>query len=314
MGFPNAPGSLAATGPESNLITAENSRTFFEDYNTRIDHQFGPNFKIYGSWTYNHQSGLNRPTNIALKPFDGSQGIESPFTQKNLSFGATHVINPSMVNDMRAGYYRVRNDGFSYSSGGNWPQQLGIPNVDGALMPQFGAPGGDRYQASGIYGLVGNGNSRSINETLSFRDDLTKVSGTHAFKMGYELLHFRLNSTVTNRPSGAFYFDGMTAGLQPNGQAVPNTGNTFAGFLLGSVREAYFDAELTSWLPRSDIHSFYFQDDWKFSPTLTFNLGVRYSNESPFTTKYGLQSNFDPNGTDTLVPGGKGAIIHPKGR
>ena len=75
----------------------------------------------------------------------------------------------------------------------------------------------------------------------------------------------------------------------------------------------YFDAELTSWLPRSDIHSFYFQDDWKFSPTLTLNLGVRYSNESPFTTKYGLQSNFDPNGTDDLVPGGKGAIIHPTG-
>ncbi len=308
---PNAPGSLTANGPDSNLITAENSRTFFEDFSTRIDHQFSSAFKIFGSWTYNHQSGLNRPTNIGNKPFDGSQGLESPFTQKNLSIGATYVINPSTINDARVGYYRVRGDGFSYSSGGNWAQQLGIPNVDGALMPQFGAPGGDRYQASGIYGLIGNGNYRNITETISFRDDLTKIHGTHAFKMGYELLHFRLNSTVTNRPSGAFYFDGMTAGLQANGQPVPNTGNTWAGFLFGSVREAYFDAELTSWLPRSDIHSFYFQDDWKFSPTITFNLGVRYSNESPFSTKYGLMSNFDPNGTDNVVAGGKGAIVHP---
>ena len=309
---PNVAGALTATGPDSNLITAENSRTFFEDYSTRIDHQFNPNFKIYGSWTYNHQSGLNRPTNIQLKPFDGSQGTESPFTQKNLSAGATYVINPTTINDVRVGYYRIRYDTFSYSAGGNWPQQLGIPNVSGALMPQFGAPGGDRYQASGIYGLTGNGNSRRIYETLSFRDDLTKIWGTHAFKMGYELLHFRLNSTSTNRPSGAFYFDNMTAGLLANGQPVPNTGNTFAGFLFGSVREAFFDAEQTSWLPRSDIHSFYFQDDWKFSPTLTLNLGVRYSNESPFTTKYGLQSNFDPNGKDNLT-GGLGAIIHPNG-
>ena len=309
---PNAPGSLAATGPDSNLITAENARVFFEDYNFRVDQQFNSNFKIYGSWTYNHSSGFNRPTNIGLQAFDGSQGVESPFTQKNFSLGSTYVINPTMVNDMRAGYFRVRNDVFSYSAGGNWPQQLGIPNVDGALMPQFGAAGGDRYQASGIYGLTGNQNRRSVYETLSFRDDLSKVHGTHAFKAGYELLHFRLNATTTNRPSGAFYFDGMTAGLQPNGQPVPNTGNTFAGFLLGSVREAYFDAELTSWLPRADIHSFYFQDDWKFSPTLTLNLGVRYSNESPYNTKYGLQSNFDPNGTDALVAGGKGAIIHPK--
>ena len=310
---PNAPGSLTPTGPSSNLITAENSRTFFEDYSTRIDHQFTSAFKIYGSYTYNHQNGLNRPTNIDIKAFDGSQGVETPYTAKNLSIGGTHVISPTTINDARVGYFRVRNDTIAYSYGQNWPAQLGIPRVDGSLMPQFGAPGGTRYDQSGIYGLIGNAPSLSINETLSFRDDLTKVVGSHAFKMGYELLHFRLNSAFANRPSGAFYFDGMTAALQPNGQPVPNTGNTFAGFLMGYVREAYFDSVLTSWLPRSSIHSFYFQDDWKFSPRLTLNLGVRYSNESPFTTKYGLQSNFDPSGTDTVVPGGKGAIIHPTG-
>ena len=310
---PNVAGSFYNLGPQSNLITAENSRTFNEDFSTRIDHQFNSNFKIYGSWTYNHLNGLQRPTNIGIKAFDGAQGYESPSTYKNFSIGATYVVSPTVVNDMRAGYARFRSDQFSYSAGGNWAQQLGIPNVDGALMPQFGSATNERYEATGLYGLTGNGNSRSVYETLSFRDDLTKIHGSHVFKMGYELLHFRLNSTTTNRPSGAFYFDGMTAGLQPNGQPVPNTGNTFAGFLLGSVREAFFDAELTSWLPRSDIHSFYFQDDWKFSPTLTFNLGVRYSNESPFKTKYGLQSNFDPTGTDALVAGGKGAITHPTG-
>ncbi|MDQ6700726.1 MAG: carboxypeptidase-like regulatory domain-containing protein, partial [Acidobacteriota bacterium] len=184
---PNAPGTLQRTGPVSNLITAENSRTFFEDYSGRVDQQINQSFKLYGSWTYNHQSGLNRPTNILSGPFDGSQGFESPFTQKNASIGSTNIINPTMVNDVRAGYYRVRNDQFSYSAGGNWPQKLGIPNVDNALMPQFGAPGGDRYGASGVYGLTGNGNSRNIRETWSLRDDLTKIWGKHAFKAGYEL-------------------------------------------------------------------------------------------------------------------------------
>ena len=310
---PNAPGANSPTGPITNLITNENSRTFFEDYSGRIDHQFSPNFKIYGSYTYNHQSGLNRPTNIGVKAFDGSQGVESPFTGQNYSVGKTWVVGPTMVNDARVGYYRRRNDQFSYSSGQNWAQQLGIPGVSGELMPQFGAAGADRYGDSGLWGLVGNGNNRLINETVSFRDDLTKIHGTHAFKMGYELLHFRLNSTVTNRPSGAFFFDGMTAGLLPNGATSPNTGSTWAGFLLGSVRQALFDSELTSWLPRSSIHSFYVQDDWKITPTLTANLGVRYSNESPFTTKYGLMSNFDPTGNDAVVAGGKGAIIHPSG-
>ena len=57
-------------------------------------------------------------------------------------------------------------------------------------MPQFGAPGGDRYQASGIYGLIGNGNSRSIYETLSFRDDLTKVHGTTRVQNGLRVVAF----------------------------------------------------------------------------------------------------------------------------
>ena len=91
---------------------------------------------------------------------------------------------------------------------------------------------------------------------------------------------------------------------------MPNTGNTFAGFLTGYVASAQFRSELTSWLPRSSIHSFYVQDDWKVTPTLTANIGLRYSNESPFTTKYGLMSNFDPNGVDAIT-GRPGAIIHP---
>ena len=310
---PNVPGAFSPTGPITNLITNENSRTFFEDFSGRVDHQFSTAFKIYGSYTYNHQSGLNRPTNISIGAFDGSQGVESPFTGQNYSAGNTWVINPSMINDARVGYYRRRNDQFSYSAGQNWAQQLGIPGVSGELMPQFGASGADRYSDSGLWGLIGNGNNRLINETISFRDDVTKIWGTHAFKMGYEILHFRLNSTVTNRPSGAFFFDGLTAGLQANGVSLPNTGSTWAGFLLGTVRQAQFDAELTSWLPRSSIHSFYFQDDWKITPTLTANLGLRYSNESPFTTKYGLMSNFDPTVADTVVAGAKGAITHPAG-
>jgi hypothetical protein len=76
------------------------------------------------------------------------------------------------------------------------------------------------------------------------------------------------------------------------------------------VRQANFSTQLADWEPRSFIHSFYFQDDWKVTPNLTLNLGVRYTNESSFTTKYGNQSNFDPNGTDDVVRGAKGAIVH----
>ena len=121
-----------------------------------------------------------------------------------------------------------------------------VPLVDARLKD------GSRVNAI-IPPLAVSGPTHLVDEAISFRDDLTKIHGVHAFKMGYELLHNRSNSQATNFPSGQFLFDTMTAGLQPNGQPLPNTGNTFAGFLVGAVRQATFDSELTTWLPRSSI-------------------------------------------------------------
>ena len=47
--------------------------------------------------------------------------------------------------------------------------------------------------------------------TLSLRSDLTKIHGTHALKMGYQVFRYRLNSFTLNYPSGDFRFDLMTA-------------------------------------------------------------------------------------------------------
>ncbi len=311
---PNTPGSLTSTGPVSNYTWASKSRTFFEDFSQRIDQQFSSDFKLYGSYTYNHQSGLGRPTSVAIPAFDGANGILTPFTQRNLSIGATKLFGPSMLNDVRIGYYRSRNDTFVPSYNQGWAQTLGIPNDSPLLMPSFSSVAASGTGAAPalntMYGLTVPGPSRTVRETLSFRDDFSKIIGTHAFKAGYEILHFRGNYFQLGQPSGVFQFDNMTAGLQPNGQPIPNTGNLLAGFELGSVAAANFSTYTTTWLPRDSIHSLYLQDDWKVSKTLTLNLGVRWSTESPFHSAHGQLSNFSPTAVDP-VTGKTGGIIHP---
>jgi hypothetical protein len=297
---PNQPGGFTSNGPQSNLLYDQNRRAFWEDFNGRLDHQFTPNIKIYGSYTYNHQSGKYPALLLQVCDLDRNCD-ETPFTQQNYSLGKTWVVNPSIVNDVRVGYYRRRDDRVVNSYNKDYGQTLGIPNITGELFPAFNTG----YELSAVAGP-----SRKIGETLSFRDDLTKIHGAHAFKMGYELLRYRVNRWTINQPSGNFSFNSL-AGLQPNGNSLPRTGNTFGGFLVGQVSSASFDLQLASWLPRSSIHSFYFQDDWKFSPTLTLNLGLRYTNETPFSTKYNQMSNFDPAASDDLVVGRVGAISHP---
>ncbi len=306
---PNQAGTFNSLGPVGNLLADEFAAVFFDDYSLRMDHQVSTAFKLYGSFTQNNQSGFGRPINIRSdRPeFDALQGNYNPFKQVNSSAGYTWVASPTIVNDSRVGYFRRRNDTIVPSFGAGLPTQLGIPGIDDALLPAFGS--GNRDTADSLYGITGATPGKLVNETLSFRNDTNLIRGSHAFKFGYDLLKFRLNSANDARPA-QFQFDGVTAGLQPNGALIPNTGNTFAGFLTGYVRQGVFTSELTSWLPRSSIHSFYLQDDWKITPTLTANIGVRYSNESPFNTKNGLMSNFNPSGTDSLT-GGRGAIIHP---
>jgi hypothetical protein len=138
------------------------------------------------------------------------------------------------------------------------------------------------------------------------QDNLTKVSGRHTFKMGYELMRTRHNVRIASNPSGVYHFGGTDFPFRPN------TGNAYAAFMLGSVVKADFTQDLASWLPRWWSQAAYFQDDFRVNRRLTLNLGVRWQYESPFSTKYGQQSQFSPTATDPLT-GRPGAILHGKG-
>jgi len=311
---PNTTGTFTSTGPVGNYTWASRSRTFFSDYSGRVDQQFRSDWKLYGSYTYNYQSGLQRPTSIANLNFDGANGINAPFNQQNASTGATKLLGPTALNDFRVGFYRIRNDTFVPSFNENWAGQLGIPNDSPALFPSFSgtaASGNSTAPAlNTAYGLTVPGPSRQIRQTTTFRDDFSKVVAEHALKFGYEFLYFQANYFQLGQPSGVFQFDNMTAGLQPNGQPIPNTGNVLAGLELGYVRQANFTTYTTTWLPQDAINSLYFQDDWKVTRKITLNLGLRWSTESPFHTAHGQISNFSPTAIDP-VTGKLGGIIHP---
>ncbi len=312
---PNTPGSFTSTGPVSNFYWLSNARTYRDNFSGRFDQQFSAKLKVYAGVTYNDDSGIPRPAAIRNPAFDGGSGTSVPLPTQSYSVGASYIISPTTLNDLRVGYFRIYAPTIVPSYNQNWGTKLGIPNISPALMPAFSSQTSPRNldaPVSAMYGLTVNGPSLSIRETVSFRDDLSKTLGGHSFKTGYELLNFSGNFSQVGQPSGTFEFDTMTAGLQPNGQPIPNTGNDFAGFLLGYVRQATFSSYTTSWLPRDRIHSLYFQDDWKVTPDLTLNLGMRWSTESPFHTAHGLQSNFDPNAIDPLT-GKQGAIVHPTG-
>ena len=301
---PNLPGVPSSTGPTSNLGVNPQKWVYRTRWDVKFDHQFTPNHKEF----FRYSQGRHRTkgqTNQFSWVADPSQSfselidpaaVPQPINQYNFVFSDVRILSPTMNNELRLGYNRHETFQSAPSANENWAQQLGMPNVSGATFPYFNIG----------YGMAGLTSYKQIGDDITLQDNFTKIKGKHAIKFGYEMIRTRYNATSPALPSGSYTFGGTEAPF------TPNTGNSFADFLLGTVTSATFTQATASWLPRWWGHQGYIQDDWKVFPHLTLNLGLRYVYETPFETKYGQNSQFDPNAKDPLS-GLMGAIVHNSG-
>lgn len=298
----NAVGFTDARGPHENLVTMTRYRSYRTRFDGKVDRQFSPNHKIFGRYSHvRHRSFADRWTpEIAWRDID-ARAVPIPIDQRNVVLSDTYTIAPTLINEVRLGFNRRRYTRRPPTIGQNWAGQLGIPNVSPDTFPDFRTAGGGALYRMGSFAA-----SSETGEDLTFQENLTKVAGRHTVKMGYELLRTRYNAVVEENPSGIYRLGGTDHPF------TPNTGNDFAGFLLGYVVRADFTRNFASWLPRWWSQALYLQDDFKPFRNLTLNLGVRWSYESPFQTKYGQQSQFNPTVVDPIT-GRMGAITHPKG-
>ena len=293
----NQAGIVSATGPTENLVANQIKQIRRIRWDEKIDHQFSSNHKIFGRYSQAHHRAWKGDHQAQFAWLDiDPNAQDAPVEHINIAFSDMYIISPTMSNEYRMGYNRRARYETALTKDQGWAQKFGIPNTDGGTFPNFNIG----------YGLAGLPSFQNVGEDFTFQDNVTRSAGKHTLKFGYELIRTRYNGTAGALPGGTYNFAGTE---QP---FVPSTGNTFASFLLGTVSSATYTQEFASWLPRWYSHQAYIQDDWKPMRKLTINLGLRWSYETPFKTKYGQQAQFDPNAKDPLT-GLTGAIIHPKG-
>jgi hypothetical protein len=138
---------------------------------------------------------------------------------------------------------------------------------------------------------------------VSYSSGLQWVKGRHSIKFGGEQRVFFNNFWQPDNPTGIFNFSRDVTTSQPNtGLGDNNEGNPFATILTGYAHDASLHL-VPAVADKSKETAFYVQDDWKVTPKLTVNIGLRYEWSTPYTERYNrLQFNDFTGDTGISIP------------
>lgn len=265
-------------------------------YSGRIDHAVGDKLRLYASvnrWNMfaSQAVGFNVPAIATGISTDSHQGWQ-------VSTGGTATLNPSTVVDVRFGWNR-------------WvelrvPIALGIDPVAtyGIARNPYNEPPSVNISSYSSVGPSNGSYSRTYSNTYTPYGSITKVLGSHTIKAGALLRKNQVNVFNPGTPfNGTYSFTGAITDISGSGGKATNA---LADFLLGAVKTSQYDLPQPLLGRRNYNVGVYVQDDYKITPKLTANLGVRYEYESPMYIATDRYSRFDI-ATGQLLVAGKNA-------
>ena len=177
--------------------------------------------------------------------------------------------------------------------GGNsdWPAFFGLKNI--STSPRCSGVPTLGMQQYGTFGFPSTSCIDSTNSNVPVFDTISWVKGRHIITFGGEMERINLRHEVAFGPEGSFTFSGQFTQAFNGTNLVAGTGNVIADYLLGFPSLANAQAAVSPTYRRGWYYALHVNDDFKVSPTLTLNLGLRYELQPPIIEKYDHIAQFN---------------------
>lgn len=262
----------------------------------RVDHQLSAKDRLFVRYNGGGQHWVASATGTSVAAFIIEPNVGRTInktTQPNLAVSHTRVFSATVFNELLA-TYSIRPYRRDVGAAENYASQLGLPNPFGvAQFPSMGSTGLTAIDMpSGMFQFHNTGNAK-------LSDNATKIYGRHELQFGGSVRYEQINTLPnTNGKAGGVTFNSLATSLYDsksspaNPQAVPQTGHNLGNLFLGVANYSLTFSRHTNYL-RDSEYSMYIQDNFKVTPRLTLNLGLRWEYFSQYSEKNDNWISFD---------------------
>lgn len=253
-------------------------------WSVRFDHQFNNSNQIFVRYS---EAPLSGPRFFALSATNPLNQVPTDVTASHdLAIGLTHVFTSNVIATGRYSLLRV-NQKRTPPAGAltkDFAAQYGLtPATAGRGFPTLGAIGG------GVLQLAASSPYTDVDENFIGGGDFSWSHGNHLIQFGTEVRWIQSNQyDFSNLYGGRYAFaQSLTSST---GTASGTGGSSLASFILGQISSYTNTPQQVPGYYRWRYNAIYFQDDWRITPVLTLNLGIRYEVETPRREKFNHQA------------------------
>jgi hypothetical protein len=283
------------TGTVNNVTTATVAQDSDYQYSLRLDHTISQKDQLLLRLT--KDDNVHHDPDL-LGTYTGPNAYVQSLSGYIFNVENTYTLSPNILFDIRYGFLDQGNH-----------RNSGLVNVDPlkagfspTFVSQMQAPDLPQFQVSGLPTLGDTNFFRYSRYTHFLAASVLLQRGKHTITAGWDgRMIFDNDSTLSNG-SGIFTYDStFTKGPNPNAAAASgqSTFNSIAAFLLGTPTSGSI-VQLIGQSFYQRYSGLYVQDDWKVTPKLTLNLGLRYEYQGGVSERHNKLATFDPSGTNPL--------------